>query len=180
MARPDTLHRLHVELSDIDRAVYETLDLRVARHPSEGADRVVARVLAYALLYEPGLKFGKGLSTTEEPALWTHDLTGLLTHWIDVGLPSAERIHTASKKARRVSIVCHKGEEALRREMQRRKVHGADDITVLHLEPTLVRDLADQLEKNSSWIIVHSDGELNITINDSTFAGSLTRSSLPQ
>ena len=95
MALSSTLYRLRIELSDVDRGVYESLDLRVARHPSEGADRLVARVLAYALLYEPGLEFGKGLSDADEPALSTHDLTGQLTHWIDVGTPSADRIHIA-------------------------------------------------------------------------------------
>lgn len=180
MAQTAMLYRMHLELSDVDRGVYETLDLRVARHPSEGDERVVARVLAYALLFEPGLEFGKGLSEAEEPALWTHDLTGQLMHWIDVGTPSADRIHIASKKARKVSIVCHKGPEALTREMQKRKVHGASDITVLYLEPSLVAALAGHLDRSGSWTVVRTDGELSITVNDTSFAGSVTQGPLPQ
>lgn len=180
MAQTATLYRMRLELSDIDRGVYETLELRVARHPSEGDERVVARVLAYALLYEPGLEFGKGLSDAEEPALWTHDLTGQLTHWIDVGTPGAERIHIASKKAGKVSILCHKEREGLTREMQKRKVHGADNISVLYVEPSLVTALAEHLDRNAAWTIVHTDGELSITLNDATFAGSVTRTALPQ
>jgi uncharacterized protein YaeQ len=180
MALSSTLYRLRIELSDVDRGVYESLDLRVARHPSEGADRLVARVLAYALLYEPGLEFGKGLSDADEPALSTHDLTGQLTHWIDVGTPSADRIHIASKKAGQVSIVCHKGEDALRREMQKRAVHGASDIAVLYLDPSLVSALASLLDRNSSWVVVRTDGELSITLNDESFSGTVSQSSLPQ
>lgn len=180
MAGTAMLYRMHLELSDIDRGVYETLELRVARHPSEGDERVVARVLAYALFYEPGLELGKGLSEADEPALWTHDLTGQLTHWIDVGTPGAERIHIASKKARKVSILCHKGSEGLAREMQKRKVHGASDITVLYVEPSLVSALAAKLDRNASWTIVHTDGELSISLNDETFSGSVRRDSLPQ
>jgi len=180
MAQAATLYRMQVEVSDVDRGVYETLDLRVARHPSEGEERVVARVLAYALFCEPGLEFGKGLSEADEPALWTHDLTGQLMHWIDVGTPGADRIHIASKKARKVSILCHKVPEALTREMQKRKVHGASDITVLYVEPALVASLAAELDRNATWTIVHTDGELSITLNDVTFSGSVTRSALPQ
>lgn len=97
-----------------------------------------------------------------------------------MGTPSAERIHSASKKARQVSIVCHKGPEALTREMQKRKVHGASDIAVLYLEPSLVAALAEQLDRSASWTIVHTDGELSITLNDKSFSSSVRRSNLPQ
>ena len=180
MARTATIYHLRLELSDIDRGVYESLDFRVAQHPSEGADRLVARVLSYALLYEERLEFGRGLSDVEEPALIVRDLTGQLVHWIDVGTPSAERIHLASKKAQKVTIVCHKGESSLAREMSRRQIHNAEAISVIYLDPTLVADLAGVLERNADWILVHNEGEVSVTVGDSSFAGSATSAPLPQ
>ena len=180
MARTATVYRFQLELSDIDRGVYESLDFRVAQHPSEGEDRLVARVLAYALLYEERLEFGRGLSDVNEPALVVRDLTGQLVHWIDVGTPSAERIHAASKKARKVTIVCHKGESALAREMGKKHVHHAEEISVIHLDAALVTQLARALERNAQWMLVHNDSEVTVTIGDASFAGEATRASLPR
>ncbi len=180
VARTATVYRLNLELSDVDRGLYETLDFRVAQHPSEGEDRLVARILAYALLYEERLEFGRGLSTADEPDLEVRDLTGQLTHWIDVGTPSAERIHIASKKAKQVTIVCHKRPDALAREMTGRRIHNAETIAVLYLEPSFVAALASALVRSSSWIVVHTDGELSITAGDDHYATSVRREGLPQ
>ena len=180
VALGSTLYRVSMDVSDVDRSVYENLSFRVACHPSESEERLVARILAYGLLYEPGLEFGKGVSDADEPALWAHDLTGRLLHWIDVGTPGADRIHTASKRAERVSIVCHKGAHALGREMQRRKVHRAKEIQVLLPEPDLIAKLARALERKSEWTLLHTEGVLNVTIQSQTFSGTLLRIPLPQ
>jgi uncharacterized protein YaeQ len=180
MALGATIYRIKLELSDIDRSVYASLDFRVAQHPSEDENRLVARILAYALLYDEALEFGKGISDVDEPALWVKDLTGQLLHWVDIGTPTAERIHIASKKAKQVTIVCHKGEDALSREMTKRKVHKASEIEVLYLDPTFIAQLAKGLTRNAEWTFVHTDGELSITCGDDTFAGRVTRRELPQ
>lgn len=180
MARTATVYRIQLELSDIDRGVYESLDFRIAQHPSEGEDRLVVRALAYALLYEEGLEFGRGLSDVDEPALMVRDLTGQLVHWIDVGTPSAERIHAASKKASKVTIVCHKGEGALAREMGKRHVYNAEEISVIYLDTTLVSELARTLERNAHWMLVHNESEVTVTIGDASFSGEATRAPLPR
>jgi uncharacterized protein YaeQ len=169
-----------MELSDIDRGVYETLDFRLAQHPSERSDRLMTRVLAYALLFEDGLEFSKGLSAGEEPALWTHDLTGQLVHWVDVGTPGADRIHTASKKAQRVSIVCHQGFEALRREMQKRVIHHADQVKVLLLDSDLVAELGDAVGRNSEWTLVRNEESLMVSVDGQDFSGTVHEIPLPQ
>jgi len=91
MALSATVYHIQIELSDVDRGVYESLDLRVARHPSESMPYLLTRVIAYALLFEEGIAFSKGLSTTDEPALWVKDLQGNLRVWVELGTPSAER-----------------------------------------------------------------------------------------
>lgn len=180
MAIGSTLYRVSMEVSDVDRGVYESLAYRVARHPSESDARLVVRILAFALCYEEGLQFGKGLSDGEEPALATRDLTGKLLHWVDVGTPGADRIHAASKRAERVSIVCHRGIDALTREMTRRRVHGAEDIDVLLLEPDFVESLAAALERNSEWTVVCTDGALSVTLAGQSFEGNVQHVPLPQ
>src|SRR5438874_12979014 len=97
MALSATVYHLQIELSDVDRGVYEELDLRVARHPSETMRYLLTRVLAYCLCYEEGIAFSKGLSTVEEPPLWVKDAQGNLRVWIEIGTPSPERLHKASK-----------------------------------------------------------------------------------
>lgn len=179
MARTATVYRFRVELSDIDRGKYETLDFRVAQHPSESAQRLVTRILAYALLHEGRLEFGRGVSDAEEPALWVHDLTGQLEHWVDVGTPSAARLHVASKRARRVSIVCQKGHDALLREVAGKRIHDAERIEVLYLQPQLVSDLAAALERSAEWSVLIHEGHLSVTIGEDTFSGTLERTGLP-
>src|SRR5262245_36638560 len=104
MALTATMRRFTLVLADTDRGVYETLDLRVAQHPSETDRFLVARVLARALEHAEGVDFTKGLAAADEPALWQRDLRGDLQAWIEVGTPAPDRLHRASKACRKVSV----------------------------------------------------------------------------
>src|ERR1700723_3654143 len=131
MALSATVHHFQVILSDVDRDVYETLDLRLARHPSESARYLTTRTLAYCLSYEEGIAFSKGgLSSAEEPPIAVRDPTGVLLAWIDVGSPSAERLHKASKAARRVALYTHVDPALLRREASTRAIRRVEEIEV--------------------------------------------------
>jgi len=178
VAEQSTLYRVDVELSDIDRGVYESLALRVARHPSEDAPRMVTRVLAHALLHEPEMGFGKGLSSSEEPALLVKDATGNTTHWIDVGHPSGERLHRAAKATDRVSVVCHKGPEALAREARRKRIHRVEDIQVILLPADLVEALAEATHRVSRWTLVRTDSDLQLTVDEQPFQASVVYTTL--
>lgn len=180
MALGATIYRLRIELSDIDRGKYETLEFRVAQHPSEPAERLVARALAFALLHEERLEFGRGVSDADEPALWTHDLTGQLQHWVDIGAPSAERVHLATKRAERVSIVCHKGKETLLREITGKRIHEAERVEVLYLEPTFVAAVAGALDRSAHWILVVNDGQISLTVGEETFDAPIERGGLTE
>src|ERR1700761_8423613 len=104
MALTATLHTLRVSLNDSVRGVYETLELRIARHPSETLEYMLSRTLAYGLFWEPDIAFSRGLSTADEPAVWVRELDDRVKLWIDVGHPSAERLHKASKLASKVAV----------------------------------------------------------------------------
>src|SRR6478736_465529 len=97
MALTATIYRWQINLSDVDRNVYQEIDLRLARHPSETMRYLITRAIAHCLNVEEGLAFSKGLATAEEPALGSHDLQGTLTRWIEIGMPSADRLHKARK-----------------------------------------------------------------------------------
>lgn len=178
MALGSTVHRFKIQLSDTDRGVYEELDLRAARHPSETAAYLITRVLAYALCYEEGITFSQGLANTEQPALWVKTLDDRTTSWIEIGTPSAERLHKASKACARVVIFTHHDPELLRREAARIAIHRVDQIEVFAPAPGLIQSLADALERNTSWELVRSGGQLYVTQQGTTYDGALSQLSL--
>ncbi len=178
MATGSTLYRIEVSLSDLDAGAYSSLTIRVAQHSSEDAARVVARVLAYCFAYEEGLSFGRGLDEPDEPALVLHDATGNLDHWIDVGHPSADRLHRASKAARRVTVLCHKSPDGLLRERAKRPIHRADALAVWLVAPELVQSVAEKLERSSEWSIVRTGEELLISIGEASFSGAFVQTTL--
>jgi len=160
-----TVRTVHVELSDVERGVYEALDLRVAQHPSESLRYLWSRILGYCLSYEDGIQFSKGgLSSTEEApiAVWRSD--GTLDTWIDVGSPSAERLHKASKAARRV-VVYSSALAALRKEATRRAIHRADTIEVWSLPTELLDDLGARTSRSMKLELVRSEDHLYATVD---------------
>ncbi|WP_419190875.1 YaeQ family protein [Saltatorellus ferox] len=171
MGTTSTIYRFQVDLSDIDRGVYETLDLRVARHASEDDERMVVRVLARVLAHEEGMEFGRGLSDPNDAGLWTHDHTGQVVTWIDVGLPAAERLHRASKHCPRVLIFTHKPEEMLLKEWRSRKIHRADKIEVHQLPAEFVEALAKSIERRNTWYVTIHDHVLSVGVGDEVFEG---------
>lgn len=105
MALTATIHKISLGVADIDRGHYGDYPLTVARHPSETEERMMVRVLAYALFAREGLEFGRGLSSDDEPDLWARDLTGRITLWIDVGLPDPRRVRKACGRADQVCLL---------------------------------------------------------------------------
>ena len=107
MALKATIFKASLQVSDIDRNYYGEHQLTLARHPSETDERMMMRVLAFALNAHEHLEFGKGLSDVDEPHLCQKDLTGQIVHWIDVGLPEEKRLVRASGKAGRVTVYAY-------------------------------------------------------------------------
>ncbi len=108
------LYRFQIELSDIDRSVYESLDFRIAQHPSETAPFLLTRVLAFALCYEQNLEFSPaGLGDPDVPALSSKGLNGVTNLWIEIGNASARKLHKASKSAKEVKVFTYKKSRSL-------------------------------------------------------------------
>jgi uncharacterized protein YaeQ len=172
-----TIHHFEIALSDVDRGVYETIDLRVAQHPSETMRWLLTRTLAYCLSYEEGIAFSKGgLSSTDEPPISIRDRTGLLLWWIDIGAPSAERLHKASKAAK-VAVFTHELAQ-LRRQTAGHTIHAVEAIDVWPLDPAFLDALAEKVERRTRLEVTRTEGALYVTVLGTTLETTLVRVSL--
>ena len=176
MALPATIRRFEIALADADREVYDQLDLRVAQHPSESERYLVARVLARALEHGEGLEFSKGgVSDDEEPALVQRDLRGDLLAWIEVGSPSADRLHKATKAAPRVVVYAWKQADELARAITERGVYRADRIELRTLPLEVLDRIAATLERTNHWDLSVTGGTIYLTIAGELYETTLAR-----
>ncbi len=179
MALPATMRRVQLSLADSDRGVYEQLELRVAQHPSESDRYLVARVIARALEHGDGLEFSKaGVSDDTEPALVQRDLRGDLVAWIEIGTPSADRLHKASKASPRVVVYTWKNPEQLVEAIRERGVHRAEDIELFAMNPDWLDAIAATLDRVNTWDVSIAGGTIYLTVNGALFEGSVQRMSI--
>jgi uncharacterized protein YaeQ len=176
MGHPSTLFRFRIDLSDIDRGLYDQLDLRVAMHPSETPSYLLSRVLAYALSFEEGLEFTPGgLSDPDEPCLRSLSSRGGIGIWIEIGNPSARKLHKASKAAERVKVFTYKDPQLLLKEIRANDVHRAEALEIFSFSSGLLKSLEDSLEKDNRWNLVRNEESLMITTAASSFEGELLK-----
>ena len=175
LALSSTVFTFEIDLSDADRGVYETLALRVARHPSESDEFLIARVLAYCLEYQEGIEFSRGLCDADDPPISVRDLTGALRAWIDVGTPSAERLHRASKAAPRVAVYVHKEHAQWLAALPAARIHRAEALLIRALDRRLVAAMTDLLDRRMSFALGVADDELFVSFEARTVSGRMTR-----
>ncbi len=166
MALTATIYPSKLTVSDVDRGVYDTVELRVAQHPSETLRYLLTRLVAYALELDEGIAFSRGgLSDTEDPPLSVTDLTGVRRVWIEVGSPSAERLHKASKATRRVVIYTWSDLAHLRREVASRPIHRMEAIEVVTLDVAFLDALERAVGRKIELELVRTGGQLYVTGN---------------
>jgi uncharacterized protein YaeQ len=170
-----TIYTFEIELADTDRHVYESLSLRVARHPSESEEYLVARLIAYLLEFTPGIEFSRGISTPDDPPLAVHDATGTLTTWIDIGTPDADRLHKASKRAARVVVYTHKDPAQFLKQLAGKTIHKSDALELYAIEREFVAALVERLERRTALSVSVSDRELYVSIGDEQLTGRVVR-----
>jgi uncharacterized protein YaeQ len=176
MALGATVHNFDIDLADSDRGVYETLALRVARHPSESDEYLAARVLAYCLECVEGIAFSPGgLSDPDEPPLAVRDLTGALVSWIDIGTPDAARLHRAGKAAPRVAVYVHKDPSQWLRSLAGARIHRAEALEIYAFDRGFMASLCGRLERRVAFALSIAEGELYASFADATLSGPVTR-----
>jgi uncharacterized protein YaeQ len=178
MALTATMYTFDIELSDVDRGVYESLSLRVAQHPSETDEYLVTRVLAYCLEYTDGIAFTKGLAEPDTPAILIRDLTGAVLAWIEVGAPDADRLHRASKAAPRVAVYTVKDPASLLRQLAGAKIHRAQALEIHAIDRALVDALVPRLDRRTKFSLAVTERHLYVDVGDQNLEGAVERHSL--
>lgn len=167
MALTATMRKFEISLADSDRGVYEELEWRVAQHPSESERYLIGRVVARALEHADGLEFSKGgVSDDEEPALVQRDLRGDLVAWIEIGSPTPDRLHKATKLCKRVVVYTWKNADELAGAIAERKTHRGDAIELNAFEPEFLDAAAAKLDRNNKWNLAVTGGTLYLTIGE--------------
>ncbi len=173
MALPSTIHRAAIQLSDVDRGIYETLQATLARHPSETAERLVLRLLAYAVCYAPELAFTRGIGSGDEPDLWVKGADDRVTLWIEVGAPEPERLLKAARHAGRVVLLASAQNRFRWDEQHLARLAGIPNLTVIGLDFALVRQLAAALERSINWEVTITGGTIYVTTAGTTLDAHL-------
>ena len=146
MAIKATIYKADLSIADMDRNYYQEHSLTIARHPSETDERVMIRVLAYALHADPALAFTKDLFDVDEPALWLKDLTGAIDLWIEVGQPDEKRLLKAAGRAEKVIVYSYSATSSIWFKGIANKIERAKNVSVINIPA----DISAQLEKMAS------------------------------
>ena len=163
MALKSTVYKAELQISDMDRHYYATHALTLARHPSETEERLMVRLLAFALHADDALAFGRGLSSDDEPDLWRKSLDGEIELWIDLGQPDESRIRKASGRAREVVVVNYGGRSAdIWWDKHRAALSRIDNLTVLDIDRDTAAALAALANRTMRLQAMVQDGQFEL------------------
>ncbi|HTY99667.1 MAG TPA: YaeQ family protein [Rhodocyclaceae bacterium] len=164
MALKSTVFKAKLNVADTDRHYYAEHAVTLARHPSETDERMMVRLLAFAMFADERLEFGKGLSSTEEPALWNRDYAGVIKLWIEVGLPDERVLKKAAGRAERVVVLAYGGRAAdIWWGKESPGLARLENLIVLAVEPEASAALANLVERGMDLQCTIQDGHIWIT-----------------
>jgi len=167
MAQKSTIYKVELSVSDMDRHYYETHKLTVAKHPSETDERLMVRLLAFALNANEQLELTKGLSTDEEPDIWQKSLSGELELWVALGLPSEKVVRQSCGKADKVIVYCYGGNTA---EMWWDKIKNSttrfDNLQVVNFSETDTRELEKLASRSMKLQVNIQDGSVMVSVDE--------------
>lgn len=173
MALTATIYNLSIDLSDVDRGVYETLDVCIARHPSETIEYLLMRVLAYCLEYADGIALTQGVAAGDEPAVLIRDLTGRVTAWIEVGMPDAQRLHRGLKLAGRAAVYTHRDVQKLLAQLSAAGIARLSAVPIYEFDRSFIDSVAALIDRRSTLSISVTERELYLEINGRTFTTTI-------
>ena len=169
MALKSTVVKAELQISDLDRHYYATHNLTVAQHPSETDERLMVRLLVFALFAEERLEFGRGLSQDDEPDIWLKELTGEIDLWIDLGQPEEARIRKACGRARRAIVVTYSGRSAdIWWEKNSNSLARSGNLTVIDIAAETVAQLTALMARTMRLNVMIQDGEVQVLGGDVT------------
>lgn len=165
MALKATIYKVDLQIANMDRNYYAEHNLTLAQHPSETDERMMARVLMYALNAQEGIAFTRGLSETDEPEIWVKDLTGQITLWIDIGQPDEARLRKACGRAGQVIVLCHSSSCELWWKQIQSKLTRLTNLSVLQLPVADSQALAALAQRTMRLQCLVQDDEVWISTN---------------
>jgi len=161
MALKSTIFKAELSIADIDRGYYRDHALTIARHPSETDERMMVRLLAFALHADDNLAFGRGLSSDDEPDLWQRDLTGSIERWIEVGLPDEREVRKACGRAREVCVLAYGGRAVeLWWQGARERLQRQDRLAVVEVPVDASRALASLADRSMRLQVTIQEGHV--------------------
>jgi len=174
MALKATIFKATLQIADMDRGYYADHALTIARHPSETDERMMLRVLAFALHAGPGLAFGRGLSTDDEPDLWQRDLTGAIRLWIDVGLPDERLVRRACGRSDEVVVYTYGRGAELWWERSRAALERARNLRVMSVPAAASQELAKLTQRSMQLQGTIQDGHVWLGDRDGAVEVAMT------
>ncbi len=179
MALKSTIFKAELAISDMDRGYYGDHSLTLARHPSETDERMMVRLLAFALQAHEALVFAESIANDDEPSLWQKDLTGAIQVWIEVGQPDEKRIRKACGRAARVFIFSYGGHGV---DVWLKQVRGSLDssrnLTVINLPASAPAALARLAQRSMKLQFTIQDGQVWVTDDKETVHIDLTNATV--
>jgi uncharacterized protein YaeQ len=179
MALKATIYKAELQIVDMDRNYYADHALTIARHPSETDERMMARVLAYALNAQDGIAFTKGLFDVDEPEVWVKSLSGEIKLWIDLGQPDEARIRRACSRAEQVVVLCYSSSCELWWKAIASKLTRLDNLTVLQLPVATSQALAGLADRSMRLQCMVQDGDIWINSDKANVPVALVRLQAP-
>jgi uncharacterized protein YaeQ len=176
MALTATIYNLVVQLSDIDRGVYEKLDLRMARQPSETTEYMLTRALAYCLEYQDVIEMTEGVAAGDEPAVLVRDLTGRIIAWIEVGVPTGDRLHRGSKLAGRAAVYSNRNLDQLMNQLNAKRIHRVAEIPIYTFGRGFIEAAAEPLQRRTEMSISITERHLYLDVNGQSFTTTIEES----
>lgn len=163
MALKATVHKVDLAVSDMDRGYYASHALTLARHPSETSERMMVRLLAFAMYADEMLTYGRGLSADDEPALWKKDLTGNIELWIDVGLPDERELRKAAGRARKVVLLTYGGRGAgIWWNANQSALERLTNLDIIDIASESTQAMAELVDRNMAINVSIQDGHIFI------------------
>ncbi|HEX8403645.1 MAG TPA: YaeQ family protein [Duganella sp.] len=163
MALKATIYKADLQIADMDRNFYETQVLTLARHPSETDERMMVRLLAFAIHANEALTFTKGLFDVEEPDIWQKDLTGAIQLWIEVGQPDEKVILKASGRSEHVYVYSYAATSHIWWKSLANKVERCKNLTVINLNADATEQLARMAQRSMQLQCTIQDGQIWLT-----------------
>lgn len=173
MALKATIYKIDLQVAHMDRHYYADHPLTLARHPSETDERMMVRLLMYALHAQEGIAFTKGLFDVDEPEVWVKDLTGEIKLWIDTGQPDETRLRKACGRADQVIVVCYSSSCEIWWKLIESKLTRLNNLTVMQLPVETSQALAALVERSMQLQCMVQDGEIWISTETSRIAVEL-------